>query len=569
MTAPPKAARSWWRWWRIAGAACAVLGVGAVAFAYRFNTLGGVLGGFDNDHFTRLARAELLLQGQWPLRDFVDAELRGAWPALTYAVSAWAQQIGGRTLLPEAYLMAVLLTIAHMIVFVLALDLSKRWSVAVLATSVAIATTPKLHNYPKVLMLAAGVWALRAVVLRPSVLRLGAAALVTATATVFRHDYGVYVAVGVMAALVTRDAGRWPIAARSVGIYTALTAACLIPSAISVQIYEGIPSYLRNLLVTVAAEKTRTPLRLSQFDLSAPLTGEGPELVTYYAFWAVPILAGAVLVGLLASSKGQRLRADERATAIGLLAMAVVVNWFFLRANLAARFGDAVVPVVLLAAWVVGVAPTWRSAAIRIPMVVAPVVLLVQMLGAAYVYADVAHELDTSGLSDSWGKTIRRYRAVNDDLSRLPPVDWSDADAIWSDPNAQGMLRAARYVAECTSPSDYLLVTGPIHEIPVFAHRRFAAGQALFKLSLYTSDADQRRALARLAQQSVPIVIADAEDFENGFTSDYPVVARYLAENYREVGPIVVDEEPRFRVFVTAHREPLRVDPHLGLPCFR
>ena len=47
-------------------------------------------------------RAEMLLRGQQPLRDFADAELRGAWPALSYAVPAWAQQIGGRTLLPEA-----------------------------------------------------------------------------------------------------------------------------------------------------------------------------------------------------------------------------------------------------------------------------------------------------------------------------------------------------------------------------------------------------------------------------------------------------------------------------------
>ena len=560
---------AWWSRRRLAMAAVTAAAIGACAFLYRFNTMGGALGGFDNDHFTRLVRADMLLDGQWPLRDFVDAELRGAWPALTYAVSAWAQQVGGRTLLPEAYLMATLLTIAYMIVFGLALDLSKRWSVAVLVTMVAIATTPKLHNYPKVLMLAAGVWVLRAAVLKPSGLRLGAAALVTAVATVFRHDYGVYVAVGVMVALVTRDAGRWRTAARSVGLYAALTTVCLLPSAVSVYLYEGIPSYLRNILVTVAAEETRTPLDLSRFDLSAPLSGEGPEIVTYYAFWAVPLLAVVVCGALAASGAWQRLRADERATAAGLLAMAVIVNWFFLRANLAARFGDAVVPVVLLAAWVVGVAPAWRSAAIRIPAIVIPLVLMVQMLGAAYVYADVAHELDTSGLSDSWGKTVRRYRAVNDELSRLPPADWSDTEALWPDARVQGTLQAARYVAECTSPDDYLLVTGPIHEIPLLARRRFAAGQALFKLSLYTSEADQRRAVARLERQSVPVFIADAEDFEDGFAFDYPLVAQYLAEHYREAGLILADGEPQYRVFVAASREPLGVDPRFGFPCFR
>ena len=553
---------TWWTRRRAVIAAAAAAAVGACAFLYRFNTLGGSLGGFDNDHFVRLARADMLLQGQQPLRDFVDAELRGAWPALTYASSAWAQQAFGRTLLSEAYLMAILMTIAYVIVFLVALDLSKRWSFATLATAVAIATTPKLHNYPKVLMLAAGVWTLRAAVMKPSVPRLGAAALVTAAATLFRHDYGVYVAVGIIVALVARDIERWPVAARTVGIYTALTAACLVPSAIWVQTYGGIPGYLRNALVTVAAERTRTPLDLPPFDLSSLLASEGMELVSYYAFWAVPLVAGAALVALLRGSKGHGLSTHERATAIGLLAMAVVVNRFFLRANLAARFGDAVVPVVLLAAWVVGAAAASRSAAFRIPMTIAPVALLVPMFGAAYVYSEVGHELDTSGLSDSWAKTVRRFHAVNEDLGRLPP-------AVWSDEDATGMLVAARYIAECTSPSDHLLALGPIHEIPVYARRLFAAGQAPFKLSLYLSEADQRRAVARIERQSVPIVLADAADFEDGFASDYPLVARYVAEHYVEASPILVEGEPRLRVFVETRRKPVRMDPHLGLPCFR
>ena len=192
----------------------------------------------------------------------------------------------------------------------------------------------------------------------------------------------------------------------------------------------------------------------------------------------------------------------------------------------------------------------------------APVALMALMAAAGYIYSDAARELDTSGLSDSWDKVSRRYRAVNDDLGRLPPDAWTDADAT-------GTLIAARYVAECTRPSDHLLVLGAIHEIPVYARRRFAAGQALFKLSLYTSDADQRRAIARLAQQSVPIVVADATDFEDGFSSDYPLVARYLAEHYTEARPILAEDEPVVRVFVAANRTPTGVDSHLGLPCFR
>lgn len=553
---------TWWRPWRIAVAAVATLGVAACAFAFRFNALGGVLGGFDNDHFTRLIRADVMLQGEQPLRDFVDAELRGAWPALTYAASEWAQQVGGRTLLSEAYLTVGLLAFSHALVFLLALDLSKRWFVALLAVVSAMATMPKIHNYPKVFTLVLGVWVLRVVASRPTVLRLAAAALVTAIATVFRHDYGVYVAAGIAAALVARDIGQWHVAVRSLGIYAALTAAWLLPSAIWVQLYVGIPEYVRTALATVAAERTRTPLFLEQFDLAAPFAGEGPEFITYYAFRAVPVLAAVALIACMLAWKKVRLSPQERATAVGLIAMVLLVNMFFLRANLSARLGDAAVPVVLLAAWIVGAAALWTSPLMRVPLMAVPVALLAAMILGAVVFSNAAHELDTAGLSDSWGKTTRRFHDVREELSRLPPVAWSDDEA-------QGTLQAARYVAECTSPDDRLLVIGRLHEIPVFARRRFAAGQPLFELSLYTSEADQRRALAVLATQSVPIVLADTRDFDEGFIEDYPLVARHIADHYRNAGTIDVDHEPRMRVLVQANREASRMDPHLNLPCFK
>ena len=77
---------------------------------------------------------------------------------------------------------------------------------------------PKLYNYPKVLMLALGVWALATRSWRPrQLLRLGAAALVTVVAALFRHDLGLYIGAATVAALVARDPGRWPALLRTVG----------------------------------------------------------------------------------------------------------------------------------------------------------------------------------------------------------------------------------------------------------------------------------------------------------------------------------------------------------------
>jgi len=552
---------SWWQPRRIAVAAALAVLIAAVAFLFRFNTLGGSLGGFDNDHFIYLIRTDMLLRGEQPLRDFVDAELRGAWPALTYAVSAWAQQIGGRTLLPEAYLTAGALAIGHALVFVLALALSKRWSIALLASAAAIATVPKLYNHPKVLALALGALMARAVIIKPTLLRLAVAAVITAVAALFRHDLGLYPAAGLSAGLVVANLGQPVAAARYVATYAGLTAALLLPSFAWVQIYEGIPSYLRTSQATVAVERARTELTLLPFDLSTPLALDNLERVTYHAFWAVPVIAIVVFGLRLTGWKGMPLPAEDRATGVALIVMAVLANLSFLRANLAERFGDSAVAVVLLAAWVAGVAAFWAPGAMQRTAVLIPASALTLILVAACLFSDVRRELDTSGLSDSWGKTSRRYTAVREELGRVPPAEWSDGDSV-------GTLHAAQYLAECTGADDPVVVVGPIHEVPVFARRPFGAGQAMFKLSLYTSEDFQRRAIARLEQDAAPVVVADIEEYES-FSSDYPLVAAYVSSHYRDAGIIDVDDEPRIRVLAAGTRQPVRSHAAFGLPCFQ
>lgn len=548
------------RWCIAAGVAAAVIGV--LAFLLRFNALGGALGGFDNDHFIFLLRTDMLLQGEQPLRNFADAELRGAWPALSYLVSAWAQQLGGRTLLPEAYLTVGALALGYALVFLLALDLSKRWTMAALAAAAAIAMAPKLYNYPKVLMLALGVYALRGAVKSPSRARLGVLAAVTVAAALFRHDLGLYVGVSTVAALAVRDLGRWPVYARTIGQYALLTGMCALPSLVWIQMYGGIPSYIEDSLASVAVERARTGLTLPALDFGAPLAGESLLLITYYAFWAVPALAAGTLLWSIARSLPWLAAPEARGLAVGLLVMGLLVNWSFLRANLAGRFGDAAVPVVLLAASAVGSASAWPTGFARTAAMTLPYLLVIHMLGAAYSFSEISRELDTAGLSDSWGKTARRYETVRSELGGLPP-------ATWSERGATTVMQAAGYVARCTSPQDHLLVTGAIHEIPVLAKRRFAAGQALFKLSFYTSERDQRRAVAMLERQSVPIVLVDAREFEGGFPSDYPLVAAYLDKRYRHVGTIEGDGDPGVIVFADTRRTSVRRDSYLGLPCFR
>jgi hypothetical protein len=536
--------------------------IACVAFAYRFNALGGSLGGFDNDHFTALMRTEMLFHGERPLRDFSDAGLSGAWPPLSYLLPKWAQEIGGRNLLSEAYLTVGILALAHALIFLISLDLSRRWSVALLATALAIATGPKLYNYSKVVMLTAGAFAIRTVALNPTTARLFVAAAITAIAALFRHDYAVYIGIAMAVGLLARDPRDWRTAARRIALYSGFSAMLLLPTAIAVQMYSGIPQYLRDGLASSQIEARRTELRWPVWHLAAPLTTDSLLALSYYLFWAVLLVAAAVMVWRLLD-RAQAFPAAERATGFGLLALAAIVDVFFLRGNLGQRFGDAIVPTVLAGAWSVGAATALRWRRAPVPLGMAAPLLLTVMLVAICITGEVKREIDTGALTDSWENAQQRFDRVRTELMSLPPTDWSHVDA-------QGTLRAARYVAQCTGPEDYLLVAAYAPEIPVFARRRFAAGQPTVANSFYTSEVDQHRAVERLQTQSVPIILAADQAYDEEFASDYPLLARYVEAHYRLAGTIDTGRDDlRFRVFVENGREPRRTDRVLGLPCFR
>jgi hypothetical protein len=276
----------------------------------------------------------------------------------------------------------------------------------------------------------------------------------------------------------------------------------------------------------------------------------------------VLLLTAVVLIWRLVD-RSQPFPAAERATGLALLALAAGVDVFFLRGNLAQRFGDAIVPTAVAAAWTVGAAAALRWRRAWVPVGMAARLLLLAMLGAIYVTGEVRRELDNGALTDSWENARKRFDRIRGELRALPPAEWSHVDA-------QGTLRAARYVAQCTSPDDHVLVAAYAPEIPVFARRRFAAGQPIVAMSFYTSEADQRRAVERLQGQSVPIVLVADEDYDEEFADDYPLLAQYVEAHYRVVGTIDTGRDDlRLRVFVESGRKPQGADPILGLPCFR
>ena len=562
---------------RVSGVATIILAlaIAILAFVVRFNALGGALGGFDNDEFFILTRADAILDGEQPLRDFEDAELRAVWPSLSYQIPAWAEQLWGRNLLVYARLVCAALALCAVIVFLAARAIAGGRVLPLLAALTTIASYAKPYNYPKPLTLGVAVGLLSWTIVRPTKIRIALLAAWTVIAALFRHDYAVYVGAAAIIVLVfapltthggadlaearhgTRRrvrsaAGRSvPSAIGRVALYIAVAFAVALPSLMWLAYYKGIPEYLIDVLASIRGEGRRL-VSWPAIDATHPFRTDSLIAFNYYVFWAVPIVA----VLLLAPSLRRRRLDAHQVLGLALVSMTLIVDYFFLRGNLPARFGDAVVAVVLLVVWMAALASTGQGGIVAR---MGASVVLVAMIAAFFPINSIASELRTGGFTV--GDVGGRFVAVSDLLRNQPP-------RVWSVKPRDGSMAVARYVAECTAPDDRVLVATLADEVPYFARRHFAAGQAAFYSNWLKSDANQRLALQRLARQSVPVALTHP-DYHGEFEVNYPLVARYLAAHYHEIGLIEYESHSILRVFVETARRPVRTDPVLGYPCFR
>jgi hypothetical protein len=93
---------------------------------------------------------------------------------------------------------------------------------------------------------------------------------------------------------------------------------------------------------------------------------------------------------------------------------------------------------------------------------------------------------------------------------------------------------AVAYVANCTRPSDRLLVFSASPELFWQTQRGFAAGYATFDRSQYATDAVQRAGIARWRAQSVPFAMV-FEDRYSEMAEAFPLIGAELRRRYSPV----------------------------------
>ena len=533
------------------------------AFLYRYNALGGSLGGFDGDHFMYYVGTQHIALGERPLRDFADGGLQGAWPALTYELPALAQRLGGPTLLSEAILTVGAVAFALTLLFRSAAGVAGVVP-ALVVTILSLFAGAKLYGFHKVLVFSVAVALLLRYARQPTTVRAALLAAWSAVAFLFRHDYLVYLAPAVALLMLALPSRTWNEKSKRLLVYGGLTTLLLLGPLYSIQRYVGLEQYLQSNLALTGNESRRTDLEWPEFEAASGGVRtffddeQNASTWLYYLCLAIPVLA-LLAIALEPSLPGLGV-AESRAFLLSLVLLAFLINHYLLRGNLPARFGDLGAPIAVLAAWLAAL-PRVARWPVRILLRLGVAAVLVVSTLSVSAVGSVWRELDTTGLRDSFEKTSRRFLAVTNELRALPPPP---AGGPASDtPNAVDYLRA------CTRPEDRVLVVADSAEVAVFAARPFAGGQPTFRPGFYTLSADQALMLRRLHGQSVPVVLTDEEeDYEDNFASGFPQIDAYIKANYDLVGRLTALTGGPMRIFVQRGLVPTSTYRDTGLPCF-
>ena len=531
--------------------------MGMLAFGFRLVTLRDL----TNDHYMHLAWAQQVLFGELPGRDFVDPGM-----PLMYTLSALVQQVWPGPF-SEGVLTCALLGVAASATFLVVMEVTGSIAFGVAATLFEIALEPRLYSYPKILVPAVALLVIQLYVRQPSRIRLVLLAAWTGIAVLFRHDLGVYAAVGVGAALLVAHSTNWHRALRALGEYAVALVALMSPYVLFVQWSGGLGEHLHEAIEFAKGEAHQRFILPPAF----PFWSDGVSAswsrmdAAVFLFYGAHALALLCLV-LLGRSKAHP--SPRTPVAAAGLAMLVMYLLIVLRHPIDSRIQDVAALLAINGAWAlaeswhrarVGVGngathtPVWRA----VPLSVA-IGLVAGGLVNTWILDNVPNRLKETRVVDGFGTMKRTIEVVKQTGTEWP---W---ERFWP---AGELPPAVRYLDRCTTRRDAVLTTWAAPEYYFFARRRFGAGHALFlPPDAFTTAHDQARMLERIRTDRIPVVLIN-ESRNAEFAKAYPDVERYLRDAYVPVGEFDIRDGSRIAVAVSRNFKGLGTYDPEGWPC--
>jgi hypothetical protein len=173
----------------------------------------------------------------------------------------------------------------------------------------------------------------------------------------------------------------------------------------------------------------------------------------------------------------------------------------------------------------------------------------------------------TAAVAAGWSTTVVRVPR------NLPAVPQMLAHAADSPPPPvflprSSMSRLIDYVRRCTRSGDRIFAGWFAPELYFFSQRAFAGGMVVTFGHHWSEAANQRRIIATMETESVPIVLLENDGSD--FRRTYSQLDAYLRAQYHTAASTSFDEpgDPVYTVLVRNARDPVTIDPASSLPCF-
>jgi hypothetical protein len=496
---------------------------------------------FNNDHFVHLTAAQQMLFGEWPTRDFIDIGR-----PLQIVASALAQRVMGESLFSEAVLVSAAFGIAAAATAAVVFTLTGSIAVSVVAALTEVAAFPRTYSYPKLLVAAAALALMAFFLRRPTRRRHLLLAAGAAIAFLFRHDLGLFVALGgTLAAAFAAPTEDWRQRTRRALAFAATVVVMVVPYIVYVQLNGGVWNYFATALQQNQSE--------AGYVWPSPFAASNlwePQLL--YVFHLLPV--AALVVTMVDWRRGRR--GWETRFVMCAALTGIAVNFGLIRDLLAARLPDAIVPAVVLGAWLGHRAWASQRVSIWVPSTFA---LLAAAL-AVGVLGNFAENLNRAGLT---------RRALGSPA--LIAEQFAEQSAVLHDRLADPPSRTATalypfflYLNRCTTEQHRLFLGGMIPEVAYLARRPFGGGG--YEHYNFRSAANQRRVIERLQKQLVPFALipsATAPELD----TDLSMVAAYLRERYVQLADLPVAGEERILILIDRTLQDAPRDEDTGWPC--
>jgi hypothetical protein len=278
----------------------------------------------------------------------------------------------------------------------------------------------------------------------------------------------------------------------------------------------------------------------------------------FYDVTLLTPVAGLLVLGWLAWQR----KIDRTEASVVMMASLVclIIVQTIVRGAAESRLPDVTNPISVVGAWVIArclkpqSGSEWLPRLARRASMIAVALVSVWSVGTE---ANAMAAIETSGILAGPAQVRDRMSTVTERLGTVPLSNW--------DRNAPGIPAVARYLFECTAPTDHVFVTWFAPQIVFYAERQFAGGQVFLLPGWYSSPADQLLTIERMRQQRVPVVLEEDEpDYQVYFATVYEYVHQY----YREATS-TSEAISGYRVLVDQRLTPTSTYEPLGLPCFK